>query len=134
MRNPLKVDVIRDRGTLAREAAPGVIENVYRLQLMNTDEKARELVIRAEGLPGLRVVGVEQPIALGAGATKLVALRLQAVLDGNAESDARSKREHNEHDQQDELSPGTHKIEFIVQAVGNEKVARHEKSSFIIPR
>jgi cytochrome c oxidase accessory protein FixG len=134
MRNPLKVDVIRDRGALAREAAPGVIENVYRLQLMNTDEKARELVIRAEGLPGLRVVGVEQPIALGAGATKLVALRLQAVLDGNAESDARSKREHNEHDQQDELGPGTHKIEFIVQAVDDDKVVRHEKSSFIIPR
>jgi cytochrome c oxidase accessory protein FixG len=134
MRNPLKVDVIRDRGALAREAAPGVIENVYRLQLMNTDEKARELVIRAEGLPGLRVVGVEQPIALGAGATKLVALRLQAVLDGNAESHARSKREPDEHEQQDELGPGTHKIEFIVQAVGDDKVVRYEKSSFIIPR
>ena len=134
MRNPLKVDVIRDRGALAREAAPGVIENVYRLQLMNTDEKARELAIRAEGLPGLRVVGVEQPIALGAGATKLVALRLQVVLDGNAESGARSKREHDEHDQQDELGPGTHKIEFIVQAVDDDKVVRHERSSFIIPR
>jgi cytochrome c oxidase accessory protein FixG len=134
MRNPLKVDVIRDRGALAREAAPGVIENVYRLQLMNTDEKARELAIRAVGLPGLRVVGVEQPIALGAGATKLVALRLQAVLDGNSESDARSKREHDEHNQQDELNPGTHKIEFIVQAVDDDKVVRHEKSSFIIPR
>ena len=134
MRNPLKVDVIRDRGSLAREAAPGVIENVYRLQLMNTDEKSRDLAIRAEGLPGLKVVGVEQPIALGAGATKLVALRLQAALDGNAESDARSKREHNEHDQQDELGPGTHKIEFIVQAVDDDKVVRHEKSSFIIPR
>src|SRR6266496_3000023 len=62
LRNPLKVDVIRDRGSLAREAAPGVIENVYRVQLMNTDEKARELAIRAEGLPGLRVAGVEQQI------------------------------------------------------------------------
>jgi cytochrome c oxidase accessory protein FixG len=134
MRNPLKVDVIRDRGSLAREAAPGVIENVYRLQLMNTDEKSRDLAIRAEGLPGLKVVGVEQPIALGAGATKLVALRLQAVLDGNAENDARTKREHNERDQQGELSPGTHKIEFIIQAVDDDKVVRHEKSSFIIPR
>jgi hypothetical protein len=101
--------------------------------LMNTDEKSRDLAIRAEGLPGLKVVGVEQPIALGAGATKLVALRLQAVLDGNAESGA-LKREHDEHDQQDELGPGTHKIEFIVQAVDDDKVVRHEKSSFIIPR
>ena len=51
LRNPLKVDVIRDRASLAREAAPGVIENVYRVQLMNTDETPRRFTIRAEGLP-----------------------------------------------------------------------------------
>jgi cytochrome c oxidase accessory protein FixG len=116
MRNPLKVDVIRDRGALAREAAPGVIENVYRLQLMNTDEEPRRFTIRAEGLPGLKVVGIEQPVAMGAAETRLVALRLRAALESP------------------ELQPGTHKIEFIIQAVGDEKVARHEKSSFIIPR
>jgi hypothetical protein len=32
------------------------------------------------------------------------------------------------------LNPGPHKIEFIVQAVDDEKVVRHEKSSFIVPR
>jgi cytochrome c oxidase accessory protein FixG len=116
MRNPLKVDVIRDRGALAREAAPGVIENVYRLQLMNTDEEPRRFTIRAEGLPGLKVIGIEQPVAMGAAETRLVALRLRAALESP------------------ELEPGTHKIEFIIQAVGDEKVARHEKSSFIIPR
>src|SRR5437763_6807227 len=38
LHQPLKVDVLRDRGVLAREVSPGVIENVYRLQIMNTDE------------------------------------------------------------------------------------------------
>lgn len=31
-------------------------------------------------------------------------------------------------------SPGTDKIELIIQALDDEKVARHEKSSFIFPR
>jgi polyferredoxin len=40
LRVPLKVDVIRDRGSLAREAEDGRIENTYRLQVMNTTETA----------------------------------------------------------------------------------------------
>jgi hypothetical protein len=38
LRTPLKVDVIRDRGALARMVEQGRIENVYRLQLMNATE------------------------------------------------------------------------------------------------
>jgi polyferredoxin len=85
LRNPLKVDVIRDRASLAREAAPGIIENVYRVQLMNTDETPRRYTIRAEGLPGLRITGVEQPIALRAAEGRPVALRLQAPVEPSAE-------------------------------------------------
>jgi len=114
MKNPLKVDVIRDRGALAREAAPGVIENVYRVQLMNTDEKPRQFTIVSAGVAGLQVAGVEQPVALGATQTRLLPVRLQAPSAG--------------------LAPGTYKIEFVVQAVDDAKVVRHEQSSFIIPR
>jgi cytochrome c oxidase accessory protein FixG len=144
LRNPLKVDVIRDRAALAREAAPGIIENVFRVQLMNTDETPRRYTIRAEGLPGLRVVGVEQPIALRAAEARPVALRLQAPLEQRSgerherhgerherSGDSHDREEHGEHD---ELTPGAHKIEFIVEAVEDEKVVRHEKSSFIVPR
>jgi polyferredoxin len=53
-RNPLRVDILRDRGALAREASPGIIENVYRVQIMNTDETARRFSIRAEGFPASR--------------------------------------------------------------------------------
>jgi cytochrome c oxidase accessory protein FixG len=132
MRNPLKVDVIRDRGSLAREAAPGVIENVYRVQLMNTDEKPRQFTIRASGLPGLKVVGVEQPIALDAAETRPIAVRLQAALEGQTERGADGGQEHDQHDALG--LPGSHKIEFIVQAIDDDKVVRHEQSSFIIPR
>jgi cytochrome c oxidase accessory protein FixG len=114
MRNPLKVDVIRDRGALAREAAPGVIENVYRVQVMNTDEKPRRFRIVAQGVPQLAVVGVEQPIAIGAAEMRLVPMRLQAPAEG--------------------ATSGTHRIEITIQDQDDEKVVRHEQSSFIFPR
>jgi cytochrome c oxidase accessory protein FixG len=120
IRNPLKVDIIRDRGALAREVGPGLIENVYRIQLMNTDEKPRQVTISATGLPGISVVGIAQPIALDAASARLLPLRLQAPVDAGSGSD--------------ELKPGTHKIEFIIQAQDDGKVVRHEQSSFIIPR
>ncbi len=138
LRNPLKVDVLRDRASLAREAAPGVIENVYRVQLMNTDETPRRYTIRADGLPGLKVVGIEQPIALGAAEGRPIALRLQAPAESRTDDRSADSRERpgdkDRREGHDELSPGAHKIELIVQAVDDEKVVRHEKSSFIVPR
>jgi cytochrome c oxidase accessory protein FixG len=129
-RVPLRVDVIRDRGALAREAGPGMIENVYRVQIMNTDERARHYAIRASGLPGLRVVGVDQPVEVNAASTRLFALRLQAPLEPG---DSRAPP-----------APGPHKIEIEVQSVAaigdgkrrehDDHVERHEKSTFIVPR
>jgi cytochrome c oxidase accessory protein FixG len=130
-RNPLKVDVLRDRGALAREAAPGVIENVYRLQVMNTDETPRKYAIRAAGYPGLSVQGVEQPVELGAAQSRMFAVRLQApVEDDEHEHDEKKKS----HDRDEERHAKKHDIEFTVQAVDDEKVVRHEKSTFIVPR
>jgi len=129
MRNPLKVDILRDRGALAREASPGQIENVYRMQIMNTDEHPRRYTIGASGLPGLEVVGVELPVEVDAASTRLFALRLRAPLEpvGGAAP-----------------TPGPHKIELTIQAVGkrengdhwehDDEVVRHEQSTFIIPR
>jgi cytochrome c oxidase accessory protein FixG len=119
LRNPLKVDIIRDRGALARESTPGQIENVYRLQLMNTDERAHSVTISATGLAGLSVAGVEQPIAIGAESTKLFALRMEAPLEPAGAIAP---------------TPGAHRIELTVQAVDDDTVVLHEQTTFIIPR
>jgi cytochrome c oxidase accessory protein FixG len=116
-RNPLRVDVIRDRGALAREAAPGRIENVYRLQIINGDEKARRFTIDAAGLPGIEVVGITQPVDVDAASTRLVPLRLQASLEGSPAP-----------------SPGSHKIELTVRAIDEHHMIRHEPTTFIVPR
>ncbi len=113
-RNPLKVDVIRDRGALAREAAPGVIENVYRVQIMNTDEAARSFTIAAEGIPGLKVEGVDQPVAVAAAGSRLIPVRLQVAAEAG--------------------KPGSNPIELIVQSSEPPVLVRREKSTFMLPR
>jgi len=113
LRNPLKMDVIRDRGALAREASPGVIENVYKIQIMNTDEKARTFRLSAEGLPGLAVAGMPQTLEVGAAATRLLPMRLQVPADA--------------------AKPGTHRIELVLEAVDDSSISRREKSTFIMP-
>jgi polyferredoxin len=55
VRTPLKLDVIRDRGSMGREVEDGIIENVYRLQVINTDERGHRYRISASGIDGLTV-------------------------------------------------------------------------------
>jgi cytochrome c oxidase accessory protein FixG len=54
-RIPLRVDVIRDRQTLSQETAAGNIENLYRLQLINMDDREHQYRITAKGIDGLRI-------------------------------------------------------------------------------
>jgi cytochrome c oxidase accessory protein FixG len=79
-RVPLKVDVIRDRGSLAREVDNDMVENVYRLQVMNTSEQRHVYELRPDGLAGLRVAS-ESRFEVGPAATRSVVLRLQAPCD-----------------------------------------------------
>ena len=110
-RVPLKVDVIRDRGTLAREVDDGRIENVYRLQLMNVSETPRRYRITASGLPTLGVAS-ETEVDIAAAATQLVPVRLRI------EPGAAAK--------------GAHKIVIEVRAIDDESIAAREQSVFLI--
>ncbi|WP_159990945.1 cytochrome c oxidase accessory protein CcoG [Pelistega ratti] len=49
MRTPLRVDVVRDRGALGREIPGDLIENVYRIQVINMTDKAEEFKIGVKG-------------------------------------------------------------------------------------
>ncbi|MGK2951137.1 MAG: FixG Ig-like domain-containing protein, partial [Thiobacillus sp.] len=55
-RVPLRVDVVRDRVALSKETDEGLIENVYRLQLINKDNQPHRYNIQALGIEGLQVV------------------------------------------------------------------------------
>ena len=56
LRDPFRVDVVRDRASLARIVEDGRIENVYRLQIMNSAEETQRYRVKVDGLPSVRVV------------------------------------------------------------------------------
>jgi cytochrome c oxidase accessory protein FixG len=61
-RVPLRVDVVRDRVALSKETDDGMIENVYRLQLINKDNQTHQYTVNASGIPGLRVITATLPV------------------------------------------------------------------------
>jgi cytochrome c oxidase accessory protein FixG len=111
LRSPLKVDVIRDRAALMRETREGKIENVYRLQIMNTDEQAHRYVIKASGLNDMRVTPFA-PVSVAGATTQSVVVTLEV-------DPARNK-------------PGSHSILFQVEDMDQPATRAIEKSRFII--
>lgn len=111
-RIPLKVDVIRDRTTLYREADDEQIENVFRLNVMNTDERPHRYVIAVGGIEGIVLVG-EKEIEVPAASNRNFTV-VASVKDGTAPR-------------------GSNKIVFDVRAAGNPAIAVSEKSTFFMP-
>ena len=85
MRSPFKFDVVKDRGALARVVDEGVVENVYRIQIMNRTEGAQTYQVNASGIDGLEVMASRISAGPAAVASVSVSLRLPfAVAQGLA--------------------------------------------------
>jgi cytochrome c oxidase accessory protein FixG len=106
-----KVDVQRDRGSLARMVGQGLTENVYRLQIMNATEKAQTYTIRVVGLQGAQIVS-NAPVMVDAASSRWVPVRVQ-VPPG--------------------MTAGSHPIAFVTttQTAPADEVV--EKSVFLAP-
>src|SRR5690606_16560373 len=87
MRDPFKVNVVRDRGVLSRLVEGGLLENVYRLQIINATESTRHYQISAIGLEGLTVESDGQTadgtVVVGPAEVRWIAIRLR-IPDGTA--------------------------------------------------
>ena len=112
LRTPLKVDVIRDRGALARMVEQGRIENVFRLQLMNITETPQRYTVSVAGLPGISLASEHEFEVLPAEVRSAV-VRVQ-IPPG--------------------ATPGSYPIDFDIQAMGNEDVRVREAAAFLVPR
>ena len=110
-RSPVKVDVIRDRIAAAR-GDDDEVENIYRLQVMNTSEKPRQFRISASGIDGLKIEGDETPVEVGAASSRMIPVRLEAPR-------ARVKK-------------GANPIVFTVRSTGDDAVVISEKASFVL--
>jgi cytochrome c oxidase accessory protein FixG len=123
-RNPLRADVMRDRGALAREVDGTRIENVYRIQVMNASENAMRVNFKVTGLPDLQILTSQgkalTDVLVEPSSNQLIPIRVSSVLG--------------------ELAPGNYPIHFGVEGVeihsGTTTIVRvrDEKSTFIVPR
>jgi len=116
MRQPLKVDIMRDRGALAREIEGQFIENTYQMQVINVDERAHQYKVTVTGLPNLKIES-EDVLDVPATTTKLFVLRVQAPITDL-----------------DQLNKGSHRIQLRIESITRPGVAVDEKAAFFIPR
>ena len=112
LRSPFKVDVVRDRGTLARIVSGGKIENVFRLQVMNATEAKQDYRISVTGLDGV-VLASDEQFSVAATESRWIAVRVQLPYEG--------------------AQPGSHPIRFDITELGSNKHVG-EKSVFLVPR
>jgi cytochrome c oxidase accessory protein FixG len=110
-RSPFKVDVIRDRGVMARLLSDGYVENVYRLQITNATESAQTYQINVTGLDGLTILN-DRTVKVYATREQSVPISVR-LPDGN-------------------VKPGVHAIQFEVEALGLKK-RLVEQSIFYMP-
>jgi cytochrome c oxidase accessory protein FixG len=112
VRTPYKVNVIRDRGVMARIVGGGKIENVYQLQVMNATEATQRYKVSVSGLPGLAVTS-DHTLTVESTQQRRLVVRLQAPFEAAA--------------------PGTYPIEFRIESLDSPGNLV-EKSVFMIPK
>jgi cytochrome c oxidase accessory protein FixG len=113
LRQPLKLDVLRDRGGMGRLVGAGLVENVYVLQVMNTAEHRHEFSIGVHGLAGAAINGPARLTIDGAGARSM-ALRVRVPRQA--------------------AGPGSHPIRIELRALDDDTLRVSEAAVFIMPR
>jgi polyferredoxin len=111
------VDVVRDRGVMARIAEGGMLENVYRLQIMNATETTQRYELSASGIDKLKVesdvADANKTVTVNSAESRWIPVRLQ-IPDGSIKS-------------------GSHHVKFIIRSV-NENESVEEEAAFLVPR
>ncbi|MFC3108753.1 cytochrome c oxidase accessory protein CcoG [Undibacterium arcticum] len=113
MRTPLKLDVIRDRGAMGREVEEGMIENVYRLQIMNTAETSHRYKIAVSGIESITLATPDEVVLERTGSLA-VPVRVR-VTHGKGK-------------------PGSNKIVFELKALDDEYLQVKENAVFFVPK
>lgn len=111
-RVPLKVDVLRDRA-MPKISEVGAIENVYRLQIMNTQESPRTYRISLKGTVGARIMN-EDRITIKAASSHAFPVRVSVPAGV--------------------LATGSNRIRFVVIDEENPRVMVNEKAVFLVPK
>ncbi len=113
-REPLAMDVLRDRNSLYRETNEGWIENVYIIKVMNMDKETRRYHLTVEGIEGLSIDMDRDDIEVPAGS--IIEIPLRAKVDP------------------ENLKKRSSEIQFKLQADHQQDLVISEEARFIGPR
>ena len=116
LRTPVSLDVMRDRGVMARLGEEGRLENLYRVKITNRGEQPMRVQLAAEGLPGLQIEP-EVPMTLASGEARDVSVRLVVPAAVAAT-----------------WEPGARPVHLSVTRAGEAEPAVREKTTFLVPR
>ncbi len=112
-RAPLKVNVLRDRASLARIVPGGQLENLYRLQIMNATESSQTYRISASGLLNLALPPEDSSVTVAPAQSLSHLVRLR-IPYGSA-------------------SAGAHSVQFHIQASADPSAQAVEAAVFQVP-
>ena len=112
LRTPLKADVMRD-SALGREVEDGMVENSYRVQIINPTEQARRFRVTVGGIDSVYVAG-ESEFEVGPAGVRMVPLTVR-VKPGHG-------------------APGSNQLSFRVEAIDDATVGVEARSTFFVPR
>lgn len=117
MRDSFRVDIVRDRGVMARMAEGGMLENVYRLQIMNATEQPQTYKLSTQGIDGMVIESnafdAKKTLQVNSAEARWISVRVQ-IPDGT-------------------LEPGSHKFELVVESIKQAETVT-EKTVFLVPR
>jgi len=118
-RVPLKVDIERDRAALAVETTEGLIENTYRLQLINASEQARTFAVAVDGIEvavdGIEGIHLAEPLEVSVPAASAGVVTAQVRVEPGV------------------LHGGSHPIRFTVVNKDDPRVVVVEDERFWMP-
>ena len=119
-RKPFKVDVVRDRGVMARVVDDGWVENVYRLQIMNVTESVQRYRLAAAGLQQM-ATDLRGDVIIEPAQARWVAIAVRVPPQTAAAA-----------------GPGSHVVHFHIERVqetaGDSSATLQERSTFMVPR
>jgi len=110
-RVPLKFDIVRDRGSLARITDHGTLENVYRIQIMNVTEQDQTYQLSVSGMNGINIHS-NTTIKVASAQSSWIPVQVDIPLEGAVQ--------------------GSHKISFELTPM-NQNYKVSEASVFIVP-
>lgn len=116
LRGPVMMDVIRDRGALARVSSDGQIENVYHVQLMNRLEEPSRYRIQTDGLKGLYAIQ-SSDWTVNPGEVQSLVLTLALPQESAAI-----------------VEPGAHPVNLMVFDANRSEPVVKERTTFVVPR